>query len=538
MKKSLFFIFAMLCLVCGKVSANDYTITLDQSTNGAFVGENGGVTFTISNLGSWVNKNYSDTWAGVTPNKHDAGYEVAANTAAVVTWSGVEGKIKITSVNVTASVQQGGTLGNVTKGFDFYTSVSGWDKRESRETYENVEISLASDKHLANIEENVKEGIYVQDKRENDITTPSIIFDHGSTKLYINSVTITYELFKSDRPDMVLKGVAPVADGYYYIRNVETGKFLKCASTDLIMASEVDGNADLFKLEAGHDGRYYIQNSKKHYITWGLAVPGGAGALNVDNTDDKTTYLGERDFCYIFAGSEDGYSIYYEGTTLTSFDAYLQVTDNQLTKGSDNNSTWVLIPPTEVDMVIGKSAPYGTFCAPYNVTMPTGVDAKQVSAWDSETGKLTLTTVAAEGEVLAAGTPVIIEGATITKTFKGLATINQDENYDGFLTGLYPGYVSVPADSYVLSKKADEAKFYKTNGGNGVAYRAYLTVPSGATVKSIAFADSATAVKSIENANVTVSSIYSVSGAKSNTMQKGINVVKYSDGSIKKVFVK
>jgi len=48
-------------------------------------------------------------------------------------------------------------------------------------------------------------------------------------------------------------------------------------------------------------------------------------------------------------------------------------------------------------------------------------------------------------------------------------------------------------------------------------------------------------VKEIENAGgvkATVSEVYSVSGARQNGLQKGINIVKYSDGTTRKVFVK
>lgn len=48
----------------------------------------------------------------------------------------------------------------------------------------------------------------------------------------------------------------------------------------------------------------------------------------------------------------------------------------------------------------------------------------------------------------------------------------------------------------------------------------------------------ATGVQTIESANATASSIFSITGARVNTLQKGINIVKMSNGEVKKVLVK
>ena len=41
-----------------------------------------------------------------------------------------------------------------------------------------------------------------------------------------------------------------------------------------------------------------------------------------------------------------------------------------------------------------------------------------------------------------------------------------------------------------------------------------------------------------ENTNAKVTAIYNLSGTKVNALQKGINLVKYSNGSVKKVYIK
>ena len=70
--------------------------------------------------------------------------------------------------------------------------------------------------------------------------------------------------------------------------------------------------------------------------------------------------------------------------------------------------------------------------------------------------------------------------------------------------------------------------------------RIFLVAPLAGYDYKKAAEDMATAIDTVENGAeaVTVAGIYSISGAKVASLQNGVNIVKYSDGSVKKVLVK
>ena len=72
------------------------------------------------------------------------------------------------------------------------------------------------------------------------------------------------------------------------------------------------------------------------------------------------------------------------------------------------------------------------------------------------------------------------------------------------------------------------------------AFRAYFTADTSAEANlRLGFGDEATAIEKLTGKNgVEVEAVYSVSGASQPALQKGINLVKFSDGSVKKVIVK
>lgn len=156
----------------GSLKAQEYTVTLNQSSNKAFTGKNGGVTFSITNLGNWENKSYLTS---IKMNKHDAGYSIQANTNSEISWTVPVGyTINFTSISITANAAESGWT---SKSFDVYTSVSTESNKKSLTTYENKSINLTEDIYLNNLENDGK-----------------IIIQHGDTKMYINTITIVYDL--------------------------------------------------------------------------------------------------------------------------------------------------------------------------------------------------------------------------------------------------------------------------------------------------------------------------------------------------------
>ena len=181
------------------------------------------------------------------------------------------------------------------------------------------------------------------------------------------------------------------------------------------------------------------------------------------------------------------------------------------------------------------AAGWGTTILPFAAEIPENVKAYSCDA--AEGNLLTLTEVSA----IEANKPYIIEGAweaTLTGDALGITLTYTD----GWLTGVYAEQKATPG-TYVLQKK-NKVCFYQVDEGEGQqptvgANRAYLQV-SNSDVKAFFFnADDATGINGVFNAlHDGESEVFNAAGARQNGLQKGLNIIRMKDGSIKKVMVK
>lgn len=191
---------------------------------------------------------------------------------------------------------------------------------------------------------------------------------------------------------------------------------------------------------------------------------------------------------------------------------------------------------------------YGTMCLPY------AFNAANLPVTIYEMGELsadgkTLTLVELEDEV-AAGTPVIIynensgafripaEGATAALTLaEAQATTPTTQGLK--LVGTYDNEVIEVDDAanyYAISNdRFVQAEETITLG----AFRAYFTAPVSAGAKIRFSTDGETAINALTGqGDVTIEGVYSVNGAQQPALQKGLNIVKLSNGKTQKILVK
>lgn len=174
-------------------------------------------------------------------------------------------------------------------------------------------------------------------------------------------------------------------------------------------------------------------------------------------------------------------------------------------------------------LAVNSAAQYGTFCAPFNVTIPAGVTAYTISGI-AENGKLTL---AEQQNTIPAHTPVIVYSESTTNINEvqfGVATTGTATSK--YLTGVYAD-TSAPVGSYVLQNQRGRVGFYQVQEGTQPmvrANRAYLTVPASANVKAF-YMDDATAIQTVEELLSGKAEIYDLSGRRQQKLQKGINIV-------------
>ena len=124
----------------------------------------------------------------------------------------------------------------------------------------------------------------------------------------------------------------------------------------------------------------------------------------------------------------------------------------------------------------------------------------------------------------------------------GWGTATADTYTQGLLTGVLKRTV-VPQNSYVLQTQEDVQAFYKVDktGAYSSPYRVYVTVPETTEVKAFGFTidDMETAIEAARaEGESTVTLHYNVAGQQIQNLQKGLNIIKMEDGSVRKVLVK
>ncbi len=206
------------------------------------------------------------------------------------------------------------------------------------------------------------------------------------------------------------------------------------------------------------------------------------------------------------------------------------------------NVSLVKAETTDVTMVVSK-AQYATFVAPFDVTIPAGVDAYTISGFEDGSDKvLKLDEV---DTTIPANTPVVLfsESAAqnaVNETFTGVAVYEGASLTYGWLTGVYE---ETQAENtwYVLQSQNGKVGFYEVLDikPSIPAYRAYLTKPAGAKERAFFFDGDATAIEAVSAiAAGEIEAIYTTGGVQVQSLQKGMNIVVLKNGKTQKVFVK
>ena len=197
---------------------------------------------------------------------------------------------------------------------------------------------------------------------------------------------------------------------------------------------------------------------------------------------------------------------------------------------------------------VTTAAKYATICLPYNAWIPEGVEVQVVTGY-SEDGH-TAITAAYNGEVMPANTGFLLYADVETDTeFKFWYT---GKKADAPEANILLGTVERIApenrptqDVYVLANRNHGVGFYRLNDGQGIpANRAYLVgngnTPTDTEAKiAIGWGD-ATGVDNVETAGeaAIVTAVYGIAGERRARMERGVNIVRMSDGTTRKVIVK
>ena len=325
----------------------------------------------------------------------------------------------------------------------------------------------------------------------------------------------------------------PAGDGYYFMYDMTAKKFLTPPT------NTADGSAWTLETEPA---KVYVANNIANgkYSEWGATAP--IYILSASATES---------FANAYGGDKSPYSVKnYTKNTDCGSHWYLDRVDGETASVALNGlaDATALINATRTSGTtlsssadLTAAAKYGTLVLPFNAELTEGVKAYKLTKVSGNT------VYCEEVSSLKADEPVLTEVSTdLTLSLSGVpATTEPSSLTSGLLTGVYTS-TAATTGSYVLQKHSGDAntKFYKvsdTTIPTVGAFRASLTASAASSAKAydFAFDDNATAIEQAENtSSASIVAVYSADGACQRVLQKGINVVRMSDGTTKKVIIK
>ena len=202
---------------------------------------------------------------------------------------------------------------------------------------------------------------------------------------------------------------------------------------------------------------------------------------------------------------------------------------------------------------------YATLCLPWNAWVPAGV-ATYTGSFKQDSGDTRYITLneynnadkhTNKKTVIPAGIGGYILKTTKTGTFTFYRTEKAADApaATNYLKGNPSMEKVMPTDTeegnvYILAKKSQGLGFYKLAANNAIRHNcAYIVIePEKVTqIKRVSFLfdDMPTAIDKAEAAiNANATTVYGVAGEQRSALRRGINIVRMSDGTVRKVAVK
>lgn len=277
------------------------------------------------------------------------------------------------------------------------------------------------------------------------------------------------------------------------------------------------------------------------YLAFNAAVPGTVYVLfsSKDASQERTLdlyYKGSKAASATSTGNTDIKEIKYNVTTAGTLllDCRKTCRVYALRFVPDEAGIYTRVTP------IG----WGSMSLPYPAVVPEGTCVYYVSDYTdgTETGTLTMTKVDA-GDIIPAKAGFLFNGVKGLYRFaKSMTAASWTDNMlvgtaDGPLTDYDKDNATDPI--YVLAQFSDNAVGFKKFSGTSIAqYKAYLQLGTTPTAREFRFAidgDTGIGASLINGEELIINSSYDLQGRKLSSMRRGLNIVKYTDGTVRKV---
>lgn len=171
-----------------------------------------------------------------------------------------------------------------------------------------------------------------------------------------------------------------------------------------------------------------------------------------------------------------------------------------------------------VSIAVDATAKYGTFCAPFAVTVPAGVTASTATVNGD------MVELAGVGATIPANTPVVLYAEAGLAATNILGARVAGTPAAGALVGVYAD-TQAEVGTYVLQRQDGKVGFYKVEGVKPTikANHAYLVAPDAARI--LLFDGDETAITALQALTSGKAEIYDINGRRLPALQKGINIV-------------
>lgn len=326
-----------------------------------------------------------------------------------------------------------------------------------------------------------------------------------SLEQMLNTLNTNLLTMQNDGQNIVTKFAEAIAASANVIELAgDFGTF--CTTVDLDFTDNEDLKAFIVTFNA--EKKYAeLTEIKKVPAGTGIVVSGSAGRYEVAKTEgapavignqlvgtaisiDLPVYTDDNANCVLREGTNGWAFLATDGGILAAGQAYLPLNKEVVETAGDAGIS--IFEPANLKVESGK---LGTFIASYDIELPAGVKAYSAVIVGTE---VKLTKIAEGGDVLDAGTPVIVygDGVSVDKTYYGTPTVVGNQEV-GALVGILDNR-NVPAGAYVLQTQGDNQAFYKLGtAATGKFNRCYVVSASSEARLTISL-DDVTLINALE----------------------------------------
>ena len=351
---------------------------------------------------------------------------------------------------------------------------------------------------------NVNQGAVGTNDEKNKYLSSEYIFcdKEGKIQTQVGTVSNDINIKRTKKSSPLLPRLwqfEEATDGKYYLRNVNTQKYVALGSYLHIPTDQSQGSKTAFSLEATN------------------AVFGSEFRATNDTT---TMFLMGANNTFVNAQNgmgADGNGKEYDGVATW-------------TAQNDGSNYWQFIKVTEVPLTIAAND-YTTLCLPFNVKLPenSAVKAYYASAAAGEVLKLEEIT----NGIIPANEGVILHNTSEAEAANINLTITTEEatlteNKLKGVTAKREGYTKL--NNYVLAAKNGATGFYKANFTAVTANKAYLPVANVQGVQGVmmafSFGDEVTGIDNVNATAPAAKKYYDLQGRRVLYPAKGIFVTE------------